>query len=236
MFSLAELRRTYKSHCALIFDALDSNVHIDVALRAHALAVDDVLIQQWHRHQLHKQPLTLLAVGGYGRFELFPHSDVDILLLHDEVDAASMAGIEGFLSEAWDLGFEIGHSVRSVEDCIGQAEADITVATSILERRVIFGAQGIPQKLDQRWQQAFDVEHFVKAKRFEQQQRYVRFEDTAYNLEPNVKESPGGLRDIQMVLWLARAITGATWCLSCKIRWRKSWALPPQRVCGPAKF
>ncbi len=210
LFSLAELRRTYKSHCALIFDALDSNVHIDVALRAHALAVDDVLIQQWHRHQLHKQPLTLLAVGGYGRFELFPHSDVDILLLHDEVDAASMAGIEGFLSEAWDLGFEIGHSVRSVEDCIGQAEADITVATSILERRVIFGAQGIPQKLDQRWQQAFDVEHFVKAKRFEQQQRYVRFEDTAYNLEPNVKESPGGLRDIQMVLWLARAITGAT--------------------------
>ncbi len=210
LFSLAELRRTYKSHCALIFDALDSNVYIDAALRAHALAVDDVLIQQWHRHQLHKEPLTLLAVGGYGRLELFPHSDVDILLLHDGADVASIAGIEGFLSEAWDLGFEIGHSVRSVEDCIVQAAADITVATSILERRVIVGAQGIPQKLDQRWQQAFDVEHFVKAKRFEQQQRYVRFEDTAYNLEPNVKESPGGLRDIQMVLWLARAITNAS--------------------------
>ena len=129
--SLAALRRTYQSHCALIFDALDSNVHIDAALRAHALAVDDVLIQQWHRHQLHKQPITLLAVGGYGRFELFPHSDVDILLLHDEGDAASMAGIEAFLSEAWDLGFEIGHSVRTVEDCIAQAEADITVATAI---------------------------------------------------------------------------------------------------------
>ena len=208
--SLADLRRTYQSHCALIFDALDSNVHIDAALRAHALAVDDVLIQQWHRHQLHKQPLTLLAVGGYGRFELFPHSDVDILLLHDDADVASINGIEAFLSEAWDLGFEIGHSVRSVEDCIAQAETDITVATSILERRVIVGAAGIPHRLDQRWQQTFDVDHFVKAKRFEQQQRYVRFEDTAYNLEPNVKESPGGLRDIQMVLWLARAITGAS--------------------------
>ncbi len=207
--SLANLRRTYKSHCALIFDALDSNVHIDAALRAHALAVDDVLIQQWHRHQLHTQPLTLLAVGGYGRFELFPHSDVDILLLHDGADVAAMSGIEAFLSEAWDLGFEIGHSVRSVDDCIAQAEADITVATSILERRVIVGAQGNSQKLDQRWQSTFDVEHFVKAKQFEQQQRYVRFEDTAYNLEPNVKESPGGLRDIQMVLWLARTITGA---------------------------
>ncbi len=208
--ALADLRRAYQSHCALIFDALDSNLHIDAALRAHALAVDDVLIQQWHRHELHKQPLTLLAVGGYGRFELFPHSDVDILLLHDGADVAAMAGIEPFLSEAWDLGFEIGHSVRSVEDCILQAEADITVATSILERRVIVGAEGNAQKLDQRWQQTFDVDHFVKAKRFEQQQRYVRFEDTAYNLEPNVKESPGGLRDVQMVLWLARAITGAS--------------------------
>ena len=208
--TLADLRRTYQSHRALIFDALDNNVHIDAALRAHALAVDDVLIQQWHRHQLHKQPLTLMAVGGYGRFELFPHSDVDILLLHGEADAASMAGIEAFLSEAWDLGFEIGHSVRSVEDCIAQAEADITVATSLLERRVIVGAAGIPRQLDQRWQQSFDVDHFVKAKRFEQQQRYVRFEDTAYNLEPNVKESPGGLRDMQMVLWLSRSITGAS--------------------------
>ncbi len=208
--SLTDLRRNYETHCKLIFDALDSNVHIDAALRAHALAVDDVLIQQWHRHQLHKEPLTLLAVGGYGRFELFPHSDVDILLLHDGADVESMAGIEAFLSEAWDLGFEIGHSVRSVEDCIAQAEADITVATSILERRVIVGAAAMPHKLDQRWQQTFDVDHFVKAKRFEQQQRYVRFEDTAYNLEPNVKESPGGLRDVQMVLWLARAITGAS--------------------------
>ncbi len=208
--ALADLRRAYQSHCALIFDALDSNLHIDAALRAHALAVDDVLIQQWHRHELHKQPLTLLAVGGYGRFELFPHSDVDILLLHDGADVAAIAGIEAFLSEAWDLGFEIGHSVRSVEDCILQAEADITVATSILERRAIVGAEGNLQKLDQRWQQTFDVDHFVKAKRFEQQQRYVRFEDTAYNLEPNVKESPGGLRDVQMVLWLARAITGAS--------------------------
>ena len=208
--SLTDLRRAYQLHCALIFDALDSNVHIDAALRAHALAVDDVLIQQWHRHQLHKEPLTLLAVGGYGRFELFPHSDVDILLLHDGADVASMAGIEAFLSEAWDLGFDVGHSVRSVEDCIAQAEADITVATSILERRVVVGAVDIPHRLDQLWQQTFDVDHFVKAKRFEQQQRYVRFEDTAYNLEPNVKESPGGLRDIQMVLWLARAITGAS--------------------------
>ena len=208
--SLAELRRTYEAHRTLLFDALQSVEQIDAALKAHALAVDDVLIQQWHKHGLHQTQITLLAVGGYARFELFPHSDVDILLLHNGADVASIPGIESFLSEAWDLGFEVGHSVRSVEECISEAHADVTVATSLLERRVIVGASGNPHALDQRWQQAFDVEHFVKAKRFEQQQRYARFEDTAYNLEPNVKESPGGLRDVQMVLWLARAINGAS--------------------------
>jgi [protein-PII] uridylyltransferase len=208
--ALADLRRTYQAHRAMLFDALQSVEQIDAVLRAHALAVDDVLIQQWQKHNLHLAPITLLAVGGYARFELFPHSDVDILLLHNGADVASIGGIESFLSEAWDLGFEVGHSVRSVEECIAEAGGDVTVATSLLERRVIVGASGNPHALDQRWQQAFDVDHFVKAKRFEQQQRYARFEDTAYNLEPNVKESPGGLRDVQMVLWLARAITGAS--------------------------
>jgi [protein-PII] uridylyltransferase len=208
--SLAELRRTYEAHRTLLFDALQSVDQIDVALKAHALAVDDVLIQQWHKHGLHQSQISLLAVGGYARFELFPHSDVDILLLHNGVDVASIPGIESFLSEAWDLGFEVGHSVRSVEECITEADADVTVATSLLERRYIVGALGNTHALDQRWQQAFDVEHFVKAKRFEQQQRYARYEDTAYNLEPNVKESPGGLRDVQMVLWLSRAINGTS--------------------------
>ena len=207
---LAELRQTYQAHRALIFDALQAIDQIDAALKAHSLAVDDVLIQQWYKHHLHQSPLTLLAVGGYARFELFPHSDVDILLLHNGADVAAIASIESFLSEAWDLGFEVGHSVRSVEECISEAQADVTVATSLLERRVIVGASGNPHALDQRWQQSFDVDHFVKAKRFEQQQRYARFEDTAYNLEPNVKESPGGLRDVQMVLWLSRAVTGAS--------------------------
>ncbi len=208
--SLAELRRTYEAHRTLLFDALQSVDQIDAALKAHALAVDDVLIQQWHKHGLHQTQISLLAVGGYARFELFPHSDVDILLLHNGVDVASIPGIESFLSEAWDLGFEVGHSMRSVEECITEAEADVTVATSLLERRYIVGALGNTHALDQRWQQAFDVEHFVKAKRFEQQQRYARYEDTAYNLEPNVKESPGGLRDVQVVLWLARAINGTS--------------------------
>lgn len=209
MQPLAELRKTYQAHRALIFDALQSPEQVEAALKAHAFAVDDVLIQQWQKHGLDRQPLTLMAVGGYARCELFPHSDVDILLLHNGADVAAIAGIETFLSEAWDLGFDVGHSVRSVEECISEAAADVTVATSLLERRTIIGDAGNPLALDQRWQQAFDVEHFVKAKRFEQQQRYARFEDTAYNLEPNIKESPGGLRDVQMVLWLARAINRA---------------------------
>ncbi len=209
MTTLVDLRNNYKAHRALIFDALEAPEQIDAALRAHALVVDDVLITQWKKHGLDQTPLSLLAVGGYGRFELFPHSDVDILILHDDIDVESIAGIQTFLSEAWDLGFEIGHSVRTVAECLSEASADATVATALLERRLIVGNDQVVAKLRSQWDAGFDVEHFVKAKRYEQQQRYARFQDTAYNLEPNVKESPGGLRDVQMVFWLSRALHDA---------------------------
>jgi [protein-PII] uridylyltransferase len=205
---LTALRKAYNENRALIFDALAEPAHIDVALRAHALAVDDVLITQWQKHALDQTELSLVAVGGYGRAELFPYSDVDILLLHNGVDVTQIAGIESFLSEAWDVGFDIGHSVRSVPECLTEARADATVATALLERRLITGLTANMDALEASWNKAFDVAHFIKAKRFEQQQRYARFEDTAYNLEPNVKESPGGLRDVQMVIWLSRAIHG----------------------------
>ena len=206
---LTELRKRYNEHRALVFDALTSPNHVDTALRAHALVVDDVLIGQWDKHGLDKSPLALLAVGGYGRLELFPHSDVDLLILHNGADVASIPGIERFLHDAWDLGFDIGHSVRSIDECLSEAHADATVATALLERRLICGDARNTTALNVAWSGGFDVAHFIKAKRFEQQQRYARFEDTAYNLEPNVKESPGGLRDVQMVLWLSLAINGA---------------------------
>jgi [protein-PII] uridylyltransferase len=209
MTALVDLRNNYKAHRALIFEALAVPDQIDAALRAHALVVDDVLIAQWRKHRLDQTPLSLLAVGGYGRFELFPHSDVDILILHNDVDIESIAGIQSFLSEAWDLGFDIGHSVRSIDECLSEARADATVATALLERRLIIGRDEDIAVLNGTWQKKFDVAHFVNAKRFEQQQRYARFQDTAYNLEPNLKESPGGLRDVQMVLWLARALRDA---------------------------
>jgi [protein-PII] uridylyltransferase len=208
MSTLADLRANYRNQRALIFDALQAPDQVDAALCAHALVVDDVLIAQWHKHELHRTPLALLAVGGYGRVELYPASDVDLLLLHEGIDVESIPGIQGFLSDAWDLGFEIGHSVRSVEECIAEAQADVTVATALLERRVLHTGSDAPTSLDRAWAKRFDVTHFVNAKRFEQQQRYARFQDTAYNLEPNLKESPGGLRDVQMVLWLARALHG----------------------------
>jgi [protein-PII] uridylyltransferase len=206
--TLTDLRNNYKTHRALVFDALTEPHQVDAALRAHALVVDDVLIAQWKKHALDQTPLSLLAVGGYGRFELFPYSDVDVLILHNGANVAAIPGIEKFVSEAWDLGFDVGHSVRSVDECLDEAHADATVATAILERRLICGDAKNAELLQAAWTQRFDVPHFVKAKRFEQQQRYARFEDTAYNLEPNVKESPGGLRDAQMVIWLARALLG----------------------------
>lgn len=210
MLSIAELKSKYQTQRAQIFSALIAPDDVDTAIHAHALVADDVLISRWNTHELNKTPLALLAVGGYGRLELFPFSDVDILILHNGADVAKIPGIEKFLSDAWDLGFDIGHSVRSIEECMTEAHADATVATALLERRLLCGDESHVDALQRVWHQRFDVEHFVKAKRFEQQQRYARFEDTAYNLEPNVKESPGGLRDAQTVLWLARATQQAS--------------------------
>ncbi len=202
--SLPALRERYREEAQTLFSAMDSPAAGVSALREHAEIVDRLLRVQWQKHLGESPDVCLIAVGGYGRAELYPRSDVDILILYEGENPP--AGIEPFLSEAWDLGLDIGHSVRNVAECLHQADTDVTVATALLERRYLAGSRQAYTMLDQAWQSHFQAEHFVKAKLFEQQQRYRRFEDTAYNLEPNLKESPGGLRDGQMVLWLAKAL------------------------------
>jgi [protein-PII] uridylyltransferase len=181
-------------------------------LRGHARLVDGVVAAVWTELGA-PAGAALLAVGGYGRGELFPHSDVDVLvLLADAPDAAAKTFVERFVGMLWDVGLEVGHSVRTLADCASDMAADITVEPSLLEHRPLAGSRRLYAAFDQRFAAAMDVRAFYEAKVLEQEQRHRKHHDAAYNLEPNVKESPGGLRDLQTVLWIARAAgLGRTW-------------------------
>ncbi len=158
--------------------------------------------------------VVLAAVGGYGRGEMYPHSDVDLLILmpDDTPDPALDAAVEGFIGACWDVGLSIGHSVRSPSQCLAEAAEDITVQTSLLELRWLAGQRPRFRSLVEQLGAQRDPAAFFRAKQFEMRQRHVKYEDTPYSLEPNTKESPGGLRDLHMVLWTARAAGfGQTW-------------------------
>ena len=158
-----------------------------------------------------------MTVGGFGRAELFPHSDIDVLLLLPdgvvpETDTDVKTRIETFISSCWDAGLEIGSSVRNVADCVAQAENDVTVQTSLLESRLIVGNKALYMRFAKEFRQCMDAKSFFVAKTLEMRQRHHKFEDTPYSLEPNCKESPGGLRDLQVILWVANAANlGKNW-------------------------
>jgi [protein-PII] uridylyltransferase len=149
---------------------------------------------------------TLIAVGGYGRGELFPHSDVDILILLKQAPSeADRTTIENLVGLLWDLGLAPGHSVRTLEECHEEAARDVTVLTSMLESRLIAGSRRHFETFSRAVVDVVDREAYHRAKVLEQQQRHTKYNETPYSLEPNVKESPGGLRDLHVVLWIARA-------------------------------
>ncbi|VFR22762.1 [Protein-PII] uridylyltransferase [plant metagenome] len=149
---------------------------------------------------------TLAAVGGYGRGELYPYSDVDLLLLlPDAPGPADESALERLVAALWDIGLEPGHSVRTIAQCKIEADADITVETSLLESRWLGGSRTLMRQFEQAMQDRLDAGRFFQDKRVEMQQRHARYNDTPYSLEPNCKESPGGLRDLQVILWMSRA-------------------------------
>jgi len=148
----------------------------------------------------------LAAVGGYGRGELYPGSDVDLLiLLPAPPDARQTQTIERLVAALWDIGLEPGHSVRTVADCQREAAADITVETALLESRWLAGSRKLMRQFQTAMQAQLDARRFFLAKRAETRARHARYQDTPYALEPHCKESPGGLRDVQVIVWLARA-------------------------------
>ena len=184
--------------------------------------VDATLIGLWEQAGM-PAGAALLAVGGYGRGELFPHSDVDVLVLLPPTHALGGAqgavsiaqagrAIEQFITACWDSGLEIGSSVRTVDECIAESRRDVTVQTALLESRFVCGSRRVFAAFRVANTNAMDARAFLVAKSLEMRQRHQKFEDTPYSLEPNCKESPGGLRDLQTVIWVARAAgLGKNW-------------------------
>jgi [protein-PII] uridylyltransferase len=173
---------------------------------------DLVLTRAWKQFNM-PNAATLVAVGGYGRGELFPYSDIDLLILLPAApDQALKTKLEQLVQLLWDLGLEIGHSIRTVDECLTESAADITVQTSLMEARRIYGSKTLFAELQHRCALSMDARAFFQDKILELRQRHVKYENTPYSLEPNCKESPGGLRDLQLILWVAKAAgLGDSW-------------------------
>ena len=211
MTELQALRDAYRQHKAALLASLQaqgaSTRGIHVLLRKFSRLADGLLTTLWQRAGL-PPGLTLAAVGGFGREQLFPHSDIDVLvLLPTDLPAPDTVReqVEAFIRSCWDAGLEIGSSVRSVEECLSEAANDVTVQTSLLEARRVCGDAALFAQFEHQFGAQLDPHAFLVAKTLEMRQRHTKHENTPYALEPNCKESPGGLRDLHLILWVARA-------------------------------
>lgn len=185
-----------------------------LALRTALL--DNILEHLWQRKSEAFAGLSLLAVGGYGRGELHPHSDIDIAILlpceqEESENPQRDETLSQWITALWDLNLDIGHSVRCVSDCEREAGSDITVITNLMEARLVCGDSSLFEQM----REAVSTEHmwtpaqFYEAKVAEQEQRHHRFQTNAYRLEPNIKESQGGLRDFQTISWICQRMFGS---------------------------
>ncbi|HEX5393332.1 MAG TPA: [protein-PII] uridylyltransferase [Rhodocyclaceae bacterium] len=208
----SQYRARLQSEMAELVAAYKETEDVDALLHGRTKRVDATLIELWQQMDMPPQ-MALVAVGGYGRGELFPASDVDLLLLVPEgFDTASDPRLEQLVGLLWDMGLDVGHSVRNPAECLEEAAKDITIQTALLEARFLTGDEALFMGLVQQLNDARDPADFFKAKQLEQEERYSRYHDTPYSLEPNCKESPGGLRDLQVIRWVARAaFLGETW-------------------------
>jgi [protein-PII] uridylyltransferase len=186
---------------------------VEELVHARAALIDALLAEAWRRQCAPSgERWALVAVGGYGRAELHPCSDIDVLLLvprsPDALEGTVIAGLVAYL---WDIGLEVGHSVRTVEECAAESAADVGVMTTLLEARLIAGDAALLEAMRAALapERVWPVREFFEAKLREQAARHLKANDTAYNLEPNVKTGPGGLRDIQTIAWVAKRHFGA---------------------------
>ena len=200
---VADLKAQLKSQQAALQQTFYQYKNSAQLLKKNAQLIDVLLKQIWLQANIHKD-VALIAVGGYGRQELFPYSDIDLLILLPSAhDNALNTQIENMIGLLWDIGLNVGHSVRTLDECVNIATQDVTVQTNLLESRLLIGNLRNYQSFVGAIYQLMQPKKFFVAKFKEQDNRHAKFNDTAYSLEPNIKESPGGLRDLHMILWLS---------------------------------
>lgn len=203
---LQSFKQLLKQKDAELRQKFDPQSSVSDLLREKSDFIDDILSSCWQYFlKDHAPRLGLIAVGGYGRRELFPYSDVDILVLLDSDDTSNyQEALAHFFTFLWDIGLKPGQSVRTIEETIQAAEGDQTIMTSLMEIRLIDGSEFLFETLKSRItpDKIWPSDQFFAAKMQEQRQRYAKYHDTAYNLEPNIKEGPGGLRDRQVIAWV----------------------------------
>lgn len=211
MFTITQIRDALRAARLALQQSYEAKPLAQRLLRQHTQLVDNTLRQVWTQ-ALMPESLALIAVGGYGRQALFPKSDVDLLILLPQPASPELEQqLQILVGTLWDIGLEIGHSTRTIEECLAES-ADITVQTNLLEARLIQGNRPLFQTMAAALTSHLSHRNFYLAKTQEQEDRHTRFIDTDFNLEPNVKESPGGLRDLHTLIWIGRAAEfGQTW-------------------------
>jgi [protein-PII] uridylyltransferase len=205
------LRKQVADERRALRDAYPAHPNPGLLLRRHAQLIDRAVKQVWAAAGL--AGAALVATGGYGRNELYPCSDIDLLVLLPEQSSESQRQrVEKLIGTLWDTGLEIGHSVRTVGECIETAHQDITIQTTLMEARFLAGSRTLYRQLVAALSERADPVAFYKAKKLEQDQRHAKHQDTPYSLEPNLKEAPGGLRDLHTIRWIASATgIGGRW-------------------------
>lgn len=203
--AIANCKQAIDSTTQYLHQQFRAGAHARDLISLRAAFMDELLAALWDQQNWGSSQLALVAVGGYGRGELHPHSDIDLLILLGENCDSCKEELSNFLTLLWDIGLNIGHSVRDVNECVACAADDITILTNLMEARVIRGAEQLMQQVSELTGQdkMWSSQDFFQAKLDEQLARHKKFADTEYNLEPNIKGSPGGLRDLQIIGWIA---------------------------------
>jgi [protein-PII] uridylyltransferase len=203
---LVTFKRTLKTGYYYLTEQFKSGEKIDLIVKKQGWFIDQLLVLAW-QHFIESDEFSLIAVGGYGRSELMLASDIDLMILEKPRTKKELKQkLESFLTFLWDFGLEVGHSVRTVKECQQEAKNDITIITNIMESRLLCGNEKLYEDMRKATgpKKIWPTRKFFEEKLIEQKRRHEKYSDSESKLEPNVKESPGGLRDIQMISWVAK--------------------------------
>ena len=202
------IKNTVRQFKEKLREEFDQKTNISTIMRKLLVFIDDLIINLFIKNQLDQgDNFCLLALGSYGRRELLLYSDIDLLLVHtDQISKAKLHCAQAFIQDCWDVGLEISHQITSVSACAKLASRDVTVISSIMDMFLLCGRGSLMEELNYQTHplHMWTSQDYFVAKLQEQKKRDIKYGETAYNLEPNVKYGPGGLRDLQILLSIGK--------------------------------